>query len=88
MSIQIEKAPVETPAGRAVPRTDLALQDQHGQAQDSKTVRRLLIEGICVGAVLVATVVIYVFFLVQPCEPTPRNLFVIFGRGNTEIWPM
>jgi Family of unknown function (DUF6064) len=88
MSTKIEKAPVETPAERAVPRTELAIQDQYGGPQDSKTVRRLLIEAICVGAVLVATVVIYAFFLVHPFEPTPRNLFVIFGRGNTEIWPM
>jgi hypothetical protein len=73
---------------QVAPKTDLAIQGEHGGPHDVKTVRHLLIEGICVGALLVATVVIYVFFLVQSFEPTSRNLFVIFARGNTSIWPM
>jgi Family of unknown function (DUF6064) len=88
MSTNIEKAPVETSVERPESRTELAIQDQHSGPQDSKTVRRLAIEGVCVAAALLATAVIYVFFLVQPFEPTPRNLFLIFEHGNTAIWPM
>jgi hypothetical protein len=88
MSTKIEKAPVETPAEQTSLRPDL---DTHGELagpQDTMRMRHLFIEGIGVAAVLVAIVVIYVFFLVHPFEPTPRNLFLIFERGNTAIWPM
>jgi Family of unknown function (DUF6064) len=88
MSTKQEKAPIETLAERDAPRTDLDTQGEHIRQQDSKMVRRLSIERIGVAAALVATVVIYVFFLVHPFEPTPQNLFLIFERGNTAIWPM
>ncbi len=88
MSTNIDSAPVETHVEQTAPKTDLDTQSEHGGPYDIKTVRRLLIEGNCLGAALVTAVVIYVFFLVQPFEPTPRNLFVIFERGNTAIWPM
>ena len=88
MSTKIERAPVETPAERAAPSTDLDTQSERGGSQDSITMRRLSIEIIGVAAASVATIVIYVFFIVHPFEPTSRNLFLIFERGNTTIWPM
>jgi Family of unknown function (DUF6064) len=88
MSTNTEKAPVETPAERVALRTDLDTQGKRSGSQDSMMVRRLSIEGIVVAAALIATVVIYVYFLVHPFEPTTRNLFLIFERGNTAIWPM
>jgi len=88
MSTNTEKAPVETPAERAVPRTDLDTQGERSRTQDSRTVRHLFIEGVGLAAALFVTVVIYVFFLVHPFEPTSRSLFLIFERGNTAIWPM
>lgn len=88
MSTNTEKASAETPSDRIMPGTDLDTQGESGRTQDSKTGQHLFIEGIIVAAALVATVVIYVFFLVHPFESTPRNLFLIFERGNTAIWPM
>ena len=88
MSTNTEKAPVETPAEQGVSRTDLDTQGELAGPQDSRTVWRLTIEGIGVAAALLATVIIYVFFLVHPFEPTSRNLFQIFERGNTAIWPL
>ena len=89
MSTKIEKAPVATPAERAAPRTDLNQEGEHGQPQDAKTLRRLSLEGISLAAALVATVVMYVVFIVHPVEHTPLNEFLaIFDRGNATIWPM
>ncbi len=88
MSTNTERAPVETPAERAAPRTDLAIQGERDGPQNSKTVRRLSIELMMVAAALVATVVIYVFFIVYPVEPTQLNLSLVFERGNAAIWPM
>ena len=88
MSTNTERVPLETPAERAAPRTGLDSKVERGGPQDSMTVRRLFIAGIGVAVALVATVVIYVFFKAYPFEPTPRNLFLIFERGNTAIWPM
>ncbi len=88
MSTNTERAPVEMPTERTVPGADLVIQREHGSPQDSRSMWRLFIAGIGVGAALLVTVVIYVFFLVQPFEPTSRNLFLIFARGNTTIWPM
>jgi hypothetical protein len=80
MSTNIKRAPVETPAERAEPWTHIETRGEHGGQQDSMTIRRLILEGICVVAALVATVVIYVFFLIYPFELTPRNLMLIFER--------
>lgn len=89
MSTNIERAPVETPVERAAPRTDLDTQAERGQAQDSKTARRLFIEGIGLAAALVATVVMYVLFIVHPVGHEPLNVFLaMFERGNAAIWPM
>jgi hypothetical protein len=53
------------------------------------TVRRLSIEGIGLAAALVATVVMYVFFIVHPQEHTPLAAFLaMFERGNAAVWPM
>ena len=82
MSTNTEKAAVETTSEQDAPGTELAIQGEHGRPQDSTTMQRLFIEGIAVAVALLATVVIYVFFLVHPFEPTPRNLFLIFERGN------
>ena len=89
MSTNTERAPVETPAERAVPRTDLDTQGERGRPQDSMTVRRLSIDLIGLAAALVATVVMYVFFIVHPQEHTPLVAFLaMFERGNAAVWPM
>src|SRR5215467_5557522 len=89
MSTNTERAPVETPAERAVPRTDLDTQGERGRPQESMTVRRLSIEGIGLAAALVASVVMYVFFIVHPQEHTPLVAFLaMFERGNAAVWPM
>ncbi len=89
MSTNTEKASVETPTEQAAPRTDLDTQGERGGPEDSMTLRRLSIEGIGLAAALVATVVMYVVFIVHPVEHTPLNAFLaIFDRGNAAIWPM
>ena len=89
MSTKIEKAPVATPAERAAPRTDLDQEGEHGRPQDAKTLRRLSLEGISLAAALVATVVMYVVFIVHPVEHTPLAAFLaMFERGNAAVWPM
>jgi hypothetical protein len=90
MSTKIERAPVATPAERAAPSTDLDTQGERGGPQGAKTLRRLSIEGIGLAAALVATVVMYVVFIVYPVAHPPLNEFLttIFERGNAAIWPM
>lgn len=89
MFTNTEKAPVETPAERTAPRTDFDTQGERHGPQESMTVRRLSIEGIGLAAALVATVVMYVVFIVHPVEHTPLNEFLtMFERGNAAIWPM
>ena len=73
MSTNTERAPFETPAERAAPRTDLDTQGERGGPQDAMTVRRLSIDLIGLAAALVATVVMYVFFIVHPYEHAPLN---------------
>jgi Family of unknown function (DUF6064) len=52
-------------------------------------VRRLSIDLIGLAAALVATVVMYVLFIVHPVEHIPLNAFLaVFERGNAAIWPM
>ena len=89
MSSNTERAPVATPAERATPRTDLDTQGERGRPEDSKTLRRLSIEGIGLAPALVATAAMYVFFIVHPVEHQPLNEFLaMFERGNAAIWPM
>jgi len=90
MSTKIERAPVATPAERATPRPDLDIQGERGGPQGAKTKRWLSIEGIGLAAALVATVVMYVVFIVSPVAHPPLNEFLttVFGRGNAAIWPM
>jgi hypothetical protein len=89
MSTKIERAPVETPAERAAQRTDLDTQGERGRTQGAIRVRRLSLEGIGLAAALVATVLMYVLFIVHPVAHTPLNeLLAIFERGNAAIWPM
>jgi hypothetical protein len=85
-----ERAPIATPAERATPITDLDTQGERGRPQDSRTLRRLSIEGIGLAAAVVATIVMYVLLIVYPVAHPPLNVFLttVFGRGNTAIWPM
>ncbi len=89
MSSNTERAPVETPAERPALRTDLDTQGKHGRPQDAMTLRWFSIEGIGLATALVATVVMYVVFIVHPVEHPPLNEFLaMFERGNAAIWPM
>jgi len=90
MSTTIKRAPVATPAEQTEQKTDLDTKGERGQPQDAKTLRRLSIEMIGLAAAVVATVVMYVVFIVYPVAHEPLNEFLttIFGRGNTAIWPM
>ncbi len=89
MSTNIKRVPFETSAERAAQRTDLDTEGERSGPQDSKTVRRLSIEMIGLAAALVATVIMYVLFIVYPSEHTPLNAFLAgFARGNAAIWPM
>jgi len=90
MSTKIERAPVETPAERAAQRTDLDTQGERGRPQGAIKVRRLSIETIGLAAAVVATIVMYVLFIVHPVEHEPLNVFLttVFGHGNAAIWPM
>jgi Family of unknown function (DUF6064) len=89
MSTNTEKASVVTPAERTAQRTDLDTQGKRGRPEDAMTLRRLSVEAIGLAAAVVATVVMYVLFIVHPVEHTPLNEFLaIFDRGNAAIWPM
>ena len=90
MSTTIKRAPVATPAEQTEQKTDLDTKGERGQPQDAKTLRRLSIEMIGLAAAVVATVVMYVVFIVYPVAHEPLNEFLttIFGRGNAAIWPM
>src|SRR6266487_1547854 len=89
MSANTEKAPFETTAERAAPRTDLDTQGKRGGPEDSKTVRRLSVKAIGLAPALVATVAMYVFIIVHPQEHTSLAAFLaMFERGNVAIWPM
>jgi hypothetical protein len=89
MSTTTERAPVATPAERTEQRTDLDTQGERGQPQDAKMLRRLSIEMIGLAAAVVATVVMYVLFIVHPVEHEPLNAFLaMFDRFNAAIWPM
>ncbi len=89
MSTKIERAPVETKASRAQPRPDLDTQGERGRPQGARTLRRLSIEGIGLAAAAVATVVMYVLFIVQPVAHEPLAAFLArFARDNAAIWPM
>ncbi len=89
MSTKIERAPVETPAERAAQRTDLDTQGERGRPQGAIRVRRLSIEMIGLAAAVVATIVMYVLFIVHPVEHTPLNAFLaMFDRFNAAVWPM
>src|SRR5579884_3559406 len=90
MSTNTERAPVATPAERTEQRTDHDTQGERGRPQDAMSVRRLSVEGIALAAALVATIVMYVLFIVSPVAHPPLNEFLttIFERGNAAIWPM
>jgi hypothetical protein len=90
MSSKIESAPVATPAERATPRPDLDTQGERGGPQGVKALRQLSIEGIGLAAAVVASIVMYVLFIVYPVAHEPLNVFLttVFGRGNAAIWPM
>jgi len=90
MSTNIRRAPVETPAERTEQRTDLDTKGERGQPQDAKTLRRLSVEMIGLAAAVVATIVMYVLFIVHPVAHEPLNVFLttVFERGNAAIWPM
>ncbi len=90
MSTKIERASVATPAERTEQKTDLDTKGERGQPQDAKTLRRLSIEMSGLAAAGIATVVMYVVFIVYPVAHPPLNQFLttIFGRGNATIWPM
>lgn len=88
MSTNTERAPVEISTEQAAP-IDLDAQGKRGRPQDSKTVWRLSVKAIGLAPALVATVAMYVFFIVHPQEHTPLNAFLaMFERGNAAIWPM
>src|SRR5262249_35038061 len=90
MSTEIERAPIATKASRAAPRPDLDTQGERGGPQDAMTLRRLSIEGIGLAAAVVASIVMYVVFIVYPVAHEPLAVFLttVFGRGNAAIWPM
>jgi hypothetical protein len=89
MSTKIERAPVETPAERAAQRTDLDTQGERGRPQGAIRVWRLSIEMIGLAAAVVATIVMYVLFIVHPVEHTPLNAFLaMYDRFNAAVWPM
>jgi hypothetical protein len=90
MSTDIKRAPVETPIERTEQKTDLDTKVERGGPQDAKTLRRLSIELIGLAAAALATIVMYVVFMVYPVAHPPLNEFLtsIFGRGNAAIWPM
>jgi hypothetical protein len=90
MSTKIERAPVATPAERATPRPDLDTQGERGGPHGVKTLRQLSFEGIGLAAAVVATIVMYVLFIVHPVAHPLLNEFLTttFGRGNAAIWPM
>jgi Family of unknown function (DUF6064) len=90
MSTKIERTPLETPSELAPQRTDRDTQNERGGPQDSRTLRRLSLTGICLVPALVATIGMYVGFFIYPVAHPPLNEFLttIFGRGNAAIWPM
>ena len=89
MSTATKRAPIETPAVRVTPRSDLDQPGERGRPQDSSPVRRLPIESIGLVAAVVATLVTYGLFIVNPSSHTPLNEFLaMFARGNATIWPM
>jgi hypothetical protein len=59
-------------------------------AQNAMTLRQFSIEKIGLATAVVATIVMYVLFIVHPVEHESLNVFLttIFGRGNGAIWPM
>jgi hypothetical protein len=81
---------LETKASRTTLSTDLDTQGERGQPQDARTLWRLSIELSGLVAAVVATVAMYVVFIVYPVAHPPLNAFLmsIFGRGNAAIWPM
>jgi hypothetical protein len=81
---------LETKAERATPNTDLDSQSERSSPQGATRARQLSIELIGLAAMVVATVVMYVMFIVYPVAHPPLNAFLttIFGRGNAAIWPM
>lgn len=88
MSTDTEESSWKTPRGRAV-RVDRDKQGKSSGPENSITVRRLSIEMSGLAVALVATVVMYVGFIVYPVEHPPLNEFLAaFGRGNAAIWPM
>jgi hypothetical protein len=90
MSTKIERAPDATPAERAAPRPDLDTQGERGGPQGARTLRRLSIEMSGLAAAVVASIVMYVVFIVHPVGHEPLSVFLttVFGRGNAAIWPM
>ena len=89
MSTNTERAPVATPAERAAPRPDLDTRGERGGPHGAKTLRQLSLEGIGLAAAVVATIVMYVLFIVHPVEHTPLNAFLAtFDRFNAAVWPM
>jgi len=89
MSTKRERAPVATPAERATPRPDLDTQGERGGPQSARTLRRLSVEMISLAVAVVATVVMYVLFIIHPVAHEPLAAFLArFARGNAAIWPM
>ncbi|MGZ3714497.1 MAG: DUF6064 family protein [Ktedonobacterales bacterium] len=89
MSTETERAPFATPAEQTTPSRDLGTLAVRGRPEDVRTVRRVPMEGIGLAAAVVATLVTYGFFIVQPWPHGPLNEFLAgFARGNAAIWPM
>jgi hypothetical protein len=90
MSTPLKRAPVATPSKRTEQSTDLDTQGERGGPQGAKTLRRLSIEGLGLAAAVVATIVMYVLWIVYPVAHEPLNVFLttVFARGNAAIWPM
>jgi hypothetical protein len=82
MSTKLERAPVETPEERGAPIPDLHAQGEPGQPRYAKTVRRLSIEMSGLALAVVATLVMYVRFIVFPVAHEPLNEFLILAWGT------
>lgn len=90
MAPKTQTPPFATPAERAAPRPDLDTSSEYGRPKDSLTPRWRSIEWIGLAVAVVATIVMYMRFIVYPVAHPPLNEFLTttFGRGNAAIWPM
>lgn len=90
MAPKTQTPPVAKPVEHATPRPDLDTSSERGHSKDSLTARWRSIEWIGLAVAVVATIVMYVRFIVYPVAHPPLNEFLTttFGRGNAAIWPM